>query len=343
MKTHLHQMKAYGYAPHVELEDLDSQADAQELAAFSGMFANRLCGHPDLADRELAEADPAKLAADWGMEEVDAECLCRCHQRFLEATGSGSYPHSCNSDYPGVHAINWYINVSSFNSVSKRTLTDSELQTIVDARVWGPSGDPQQRAFTIEEVRKAWSEKPMWQVMRDFTAETYRRLGVVLLPVEAHGQDNIHVLSRRIGGSTIGIGWFPNSQGCPGDHVEFHIDSTYTAGFQGQLSLWIHECGHTMKLPHQFGNQGSHQEPMSYNYRGHLVNGYSDGSDVFGLPRAPSTTLLTRYYGGKPVGIPWAGMFGGDPEPPPPEGEYNVAGVLVVAGTPHKLYTREGD
>jgi len=76
-----------------------------------------------------------------------------------------------------------------------------------------------------------------------------------------------------------------------------------------------------LQLKHQFGNQGSHQEPMSYSYRQHLVVGYPTGDPVFGIPKSPSVAVLTRLYGGVPVGVPWKGLFDTTTGPLPPVGE----------------------
>ena len=95
---------------------------------------------------------------------------------------------------------------------------------------------------------------------------------------------------------------------------------------------------------------------MSYSYSGHLVQGYSTGEDVFGLPRAPSASLLTDLYGGKPVGKPWKGKFDGDTPTiitlpgelqgrPLSDGTYAVDGMIgpIPASAVGKTYIAQRD
>jgi hypothetical protein len=319
------QLKMYGHLPGTPLKDVAKAAvDINDIAEFSD---NRVCGHPDHVDPELANStDPGNVAAMLDISVEEAKNIIESHKRMAqaetsgEATGSGSYPPGCNAGYPGVHSVAYYDDPAIWPSHLNRPLTDSEFQSIINARVWGPSGNPNGRPFTMEELKATWGGKKLNEVVNDFSEEAYRRMGVILYPVSTgpDGQHNIHVSYPNIPGSTIGIGWFPGSQPCPGDHVNLQIDKTYTSGFQGQLGLKIHELGHTLQLPHQFSNQGSHQEPMSYSFGNHLVVGYSTGEAVFQLPKSPSVSLLTRLYGGQPVGVPWKGKFNNPTDPPPP-------------------------
>lgn len=324
--------KLYGNLPDVGLQEVD-KLTMRAVMATPQLEGGKRCGHPDALDDEIANADPFDLS---GMLDIPVD-VCRgaidAHQRMrAAATGKGSYPPGCNPLYPEMHAVSVLDDPATWPSHLQRTLTDAEFQSIIDAKVWGPSGDWKQRPFTMKELKDTWGTKPLNEVVRDFSEETYRRCGVILYPVFTgeSGQHNIHVSYPVIAGGTIGIGWFPDSTPCPGDHVNLHIDKTYTSGFQGQFGLKIHELGHTLQGPHQFSNQGSHQEPMSYSFGQHLVVGYSTGDPQFGLPRAPSMSLWERLYGGKPVGVPWKGKFEPGTPPPPPGDTERVDWLLRI-------------
>lgn len=301
--------------------DNELRADLSERSIDGGLT----CLFPDELQSELLMVSTRDISDALSISEEAAVELQDLHLGLAEAmvgfaTGKGAYPPGCNPAYPGVHSVAYYEDPNHPAHLN-RVLTDAEFQAIINAKVWGPTGDPRGPPFTMAQLKAAWGDKPMWQVVNDFSEETYRRWGVILYPVFTgpDGQHNIHVTFPTIAGNVIGVGWFPGSNPCPGDHVNLHIDKTYTSGFQGQFGLKIHELGHTLQLPHQFSGQGSHQEPMSYSYSNHLVVGYSDGDNVFGLPKSPSVSLLTTLYGGQPVGIPWKGKF--DATTPPPTGE----------------------
>ena len=284
------------------------------------------CGFPTNPDYEIATFDAKLIQASLGIEtEAEAEDLKRLHLNFMVAmaTGQGAYPPGCNPTYRGLHSVAYFDDPSSWPPHLRRAITTEELQSIIKAKVWGPSGDPRGPSFTMVELQRAWGGKSVGQVVNDFSEETYRRVGVILYPVNTgpDGKHNIHVTYPIIPGSVIGVGWFPDATKCPGDHVNLHIDQTYTSGFQGQFGLKIHELGHCLGGPHQFSNQNYHQEPMSYSYSNHLVVGYSTGDAVFNLPRSPSMDLWKRLYGGEPVGVPWKGKFSDVAPPKPPAGD----------------------
>jgi len=316
MPNKLQLRKFYGQLPDLKLDMINSGIimDHDNLPDVE----NRECGHPDNYDDEIANSDPETLSELLDIDVDQCKQMIDSMQR-IGATGSGSYPPNCNPKYPGIHSVAYFDDPDSWPSHLKRPLTDEEFQGIINAKVWGPSGDPLGKPFTMAELKSVWGGKQMNEVVNDFVEEMYRRFGVILYPVftGTNGQHNIHVKYPVIAGSVIGVGWFPGSDPCPGDHVNLHIDKTYTTGFQGQVGLKGHEIGHCVQLNHAFSNQNSHQEPMSYSYRNHLFVGFSTGESVFGIPKSPSVAVLTKLYGGKPVGEPWKGKFG-TPNPPPP-------------------------
>lgn len=333
MPTIAQRLKASGNLTQVSLADINSVDVA--LSDLDFVVENNFCGHPHNVDPDIIASDPDTVSQALDLPRDYCEELIRGMQKMdLAATGSGAYPPNCNPLYPGVHSAAYYDDPAIWPSHLNRTLTDSEFQGIIDSRVWGPSGDHNGTPFTMTELKSVWGNSPLNQVVNDFAEETYRRIGLILYPVFTgeSGQHNIHVTYPVIAGGVIGVGWFPGNDPCPGDHVNLHIDRTYTSGFQGQFGLKIHELGHTVQLQHQFSGQGSHQEPMSYSYSNHLVVGYSNGDAVFKLPKAPSLSVLTRLYGGVPVGIPWKGKFSTpipDPNPDPVPSQILLKPVLT--------------
>ena len=343
MPTVAQKLKASGNLTAIKLDELNSAAPA--LANLDFVAENNFCGHPHNVDDEIADSDPDTVAEALDMPREYCVYLIRGMRMMREAaTGSGSYPPNCNPEYPGLHSTAYFDDPESRPPHLRRKMKESEFQSIIDARVWGPSGDWNQRPFNMSELVSTWGDSEMGDVVNVLCEEMYRRIGLIHYQVTTgeSGQHNIHVSYPRINGY-IGLGYFPGSNPCPGDHVNLHIAKNYTSGFQGQFGLKGHEFGHTAKGPHQFTTQGSHQEPLSYSYSNHLCVGYSTGESVFGLPRSPSMSLWERYYGGVPVGVPWKGRFENvtptDPtEPTEPETISGVPnGVLVWEGSVRKI------
>ena len=335
-------LKGSGNLTGITLDDLPGVEAA--LGDLEFVTQNNFCGHPHLVDDEIINADDGTLAKALDLPERECSGIKLAMERMkAAATGIGSYPAGCNTAYAGLHSVAYY-DTEARPPHLMRVLTDAEWQGVIDAGVWGPSGDPTERPFTLAELKAAWGERALGDVVNIFAEECYRRVGVIMYEVKTgpDGQHNIHVSYPVLRGGTIGLGWFPGADPCPGDHVDLHIDKTYTAGFQGQLGLKIHEFGHTLQAPHQFTSQGSHQEPMSYRYGDHLVVGYSTGDPVFRLPRSPSMKLWERLYGGVPVGTPWKGQFEGVTPPDSPElPNSGPNGVYAVDGKLFKIWVEE--
>lgn len=331
MQTPAQIAKCRGLLPDIPASDIKTAAvDFTQLPID---VATPHCGCPDEPDAEIANhANVDELANDLGLSVNACRGLIEAHARmFAAATGSGSYPAGCNPLYAGLHAVAYFEDRANRPSHLQRPLTDAEFQSIIDAKVWGPSGDHNGTPFTMAELKSVWGGKPMGDVVNDFVEEGYRRFGVILYEVHdgPDGRHNIHVTFPVIAGGVIGVGWFPGPDPCPGDHVNLHIDRSYTAGFQEQVGLKFHEKGHCVQLQHQFARESEHQEPMSYRYRNHLFVGYSTGDPVFGIPKSPSVAVLKRLYGGEPVGVPWKGKFSTPTPPPPPDPQpFTISALL---------------
>lgn len=307
----IQQLKAIGYAPSIKLENINSPtADPQPL--LSDEVKQRLvqcpCLFPDYPDEDLGRNPPEEIGRLLQVSEQDAIAIHFAHLRMLEAqTGRGSFPSGCHPDlFSNRHAVKYYIRRSTFNSNYTRPVRDEELSQIWDQRQWQPWNDWR---LTREELFDRWAGKPMLDVSIWLVLETYRRVGCWHEETDNEREANIVLLSRPIGGSTIGIGWF-NSGTCSSS-VESHIDSTWRPSLHGCTNLIAHEWGHNHRLPHTFTNQQSHRGVMSYNTPP-IYQGFSTGQAPHTLPRDPSLAQLIRQYGDE-----WV-PFADSPDPPQP-------------------------
>lgn len=309
----LHYLKAIGHARSIRLEDINLPTiDPQPLLGddVRQRVADCPCLFPDYPDEDLGRAHPGTIARLLEVGEQDAAAIHLAHKRMLEAqTGRGSFPAGCHQDlFRDRHAVKYHVRRGTFNSNYTRAVTDSEISQIWDQRQWQPWNDWR---LTREELFDRWAGKPALDVCLWLMEETYRRVGCWHEPTDNEREANIVILSRPIGGSTIGIGWF-NSGTCR-DQVEFHIDSTWRASLHGIANLFAHECGHCNNLPHTFSGQQSHRGVMSYNTPP-IYQGFSTGQAPHTLPRDPSLAQLIRQYGDE-----WV-PFADSPDPPqPPE------------------------
>jgi hypothetical protein len=207
-------------------------------------------------------------------------------------------------------------------------VTSGELDDIVKAKVWD---------VTLEEVMDRWNGKSKLDVTLWLMEETFRLVGCLHVQTQTKSEADIHIRSRVIPGSTIGIGWFPSSS-CSGQ-VEFHIDSSWNASLHPLAHLFCHENGHCNNLRHTFTNQGSHRGIMSYSPK-YPLEGFSPGKAPWTKPRDPSMTVLIRQYGDE-----WVPLPGVDTPTPPSSsafdgllhgeeferGKFAIRGGLVAA------------
>lgn len=319
-------LKALGYLPNVSLADLDRDSTKRLAATASFDPAERLCLHPDYPDNELATVDPDYIATSLAISPLDGKCIHLAHKGMQEATGSGSWGICVPSLYPNNNAVRYYVDVDSFSANHRETVSDEDLRLIARYPVWSLTSE--------EEILDRFSGKSKLDVAFWLgVEETYRRVGCAHVRTDNHDEAGIHVLSRVIPGSTIGIGWFP-SAGC-GSHVEFHIDSSWRADLHNLAWLFGHECGHCNKLPHTFSGQERHHGVMSYSKYLPYV-GYSTGEDPFPIPRDPSMSQLTRQYGGEPIPVE-------PPQPPtePPMGKFWQCLISVLPAFLACLFEQE--
>lgn len=290
-------LKAYGWAPSVELGDLSRAFVLQEPSELATLvLTGRTCGHPDHPDPEIAGSDPQQLARDLDMTELQCVNLIEMHRR-MEAYNNARWG-KCYTDIVPGYSVRYFLDRDTFPAHYKRPVTDEELGEIVEAGVWG---------VTMEELRDVYGGKPMLDVAYSFIAKAYARVGVTHIEATdgPNGNHNVHVLSVPIPGSTIGIAWFPS--GDCGDHVNQHIDSTYQPGLMGTMKLGCHEWGHNHGEPHQFSGQSTHHSVMSYDPP-RLFYGFSTGQTPHVLPKDASLDSLYEKYGGplpeKPPVVP---------------------------------------
>ena len=168
MQTPAQIAKCRGLLPNVASSDIKTASiDFTELPVDVDIPQ---CAHPDEYDMEIVNStDVAQLADDLGLSITACEGLIDAHQAmFAAATGSGAYPAGCNTDYPGLHAVSYFDDPAIRPSHLKRPLNDEEFQSIIDAKVWGPSGEPNGTPFTMSELKAVWGSKELGDVVNDF-------------------------------------------------------------------------------------------------------------------------------------------------------------------------------
>jgi hypothetical protein len=336
-------LKACGLLPDVTLKQLrDASISPKQAQA----VADQVCLHPDYPDRELAETEPAAIALAFTGIYDPATChaIHGMHKRYLEATGSGSWPpgktcHSALYPHPNYHAATVFIDFDAFikNNTINREVTDSEWQrTIVDAKVWPTLANPVasvaecKQTFRYGGERVSAHDRPQWRersgkklgdVFTMFDMSTWlvlegaRRTGCLYLEVftGSDGAHQVHENMIPIPGSTSGFAYFNN--GTCGDHVTSNIDSGLTYSLGSLTSLRQHEFGHTKNLPHEFNEpQSRHRSVMSYAFISEPYQGYREEGSPYQYTRDHSWDRLIRFFGGE-AALPVSPV---SPPPPPP-------------------------
>ena len=296
MPTDIQLAKAYGNATHVMLRDVNREsARAEVTQELAQIVRERQCGHPDAPDQEIALADPGDLRSALDLPLDHCQYLQIAHSQ-LWAYNNERWPKNCfPNEHPNEHAVKIYIDWDSFPSHNMRLCTDSELNQIVESKVW---------RITIEEVKDRWSSMPMAKVAQELSDMAYARLGVRHVHLDEGVGDQVHTKAEPIPGGVIGFAYFPSGQ-C-GDHVTQTLD-TIQFSLMGLARLICHEMGHNHGEQHQFNGQSSHHSVMSYDPP-RLFYGFATGNDESGLPRDRSLDSLIEKYGGEPI----------DPVPLPP-------------------------
>ena len=297
MPTTQQLLKAFGHLGNVSLGDINSDSVAAMVSPeLADYVSDRCCSHPDSVDQEIIDADPGQLASMLDLTEDTATGLIVAHERMSGAAFGRGFAKGCDPEYPDHYIVKYFIDEDTFPAHYLRPVTKSELEQMVEARVW---------LMDIEEVMDRFNGNKMLDVAAWMVDETYRRLGAIHKRVfdGPDGQEhNIHLKATVQPGPQIGIAWFTN--GVCGDHVNNHLDSTYHPGLMGTAKLLGHEAGHNHAAEHQFKRQDEHHGVMSYDPP-RLYYGYSTGEGLHRLPRDPSLEHFERAYGGIEVPWPW--------------------------------------
>ena len=311
MPTDIQQLKAYGHMPQVSLNDIRNEsARAAVTEELASMLTGRLCGHPDYYDPEIGDADPDDLAKYLGITEKECSYLHEAHGRIGQYNNE-RWPKDCHATYPGLHAVNFYVEWDTFPRHHMRLCTSSELNQIVEAGVWGMS---------LEEVQDRYASMPMAKVAFALSDLAYEKVGAKHFYTDTGTGDQVHVNCENIPGGVIGFAYFPNGQ-CR-DHVTMTLDIIQFS-LMGLARLICHEAGHNHGEQHQFNGQSTHHSVMSYDPP-RLFYGFSTGQPPYDLPRDKSLDSLLEKYGGP---------LDPDPNPPPPNPDRAVIkGEIYVEG-----------
>ena len=308
MQTDVQMLKMYGHLPSVELKDCAKESAKASVNddAYAALIG-RSCMCPDFADHELADTSEGWVAHHLGISEAQAVVIKEMHRR-AELYNNQKWPRDCHGT--GIHTTKVYWNWDSFErhaSHIMRPCTEAELQSIVDARVWG---------MDLTEVRDRFSSMDMPRVAQWLADEAFRVLGQQHLQIDdgPQGQEHqIHVECEPIPGSVAGYAYLPD--GSCSDHVNMRLDNL-NWGLVTLTSVTAHEYGHTHGEQHQFHRQDWHRGVMSYNRPRDKFEGFSTGQAPHSLPRDPSRDSLDEKYTGESV--PRPGDV--DPDPPPKPG-----------------------
>lgn len=156
-------------------------------------------------------------------------CGCRDWPKPNEATGSGSWPHSCYADegYDRIHVVK----------------------------------------FHVDDRRMPSQVRAIWKDILEAVLDRYAEIGMLLIEVDDIRQSDIQISWRNLSGSTIGLAQFPNSR-CH-DDVFCYMDPGYLprALFDQITKLFAHEIGHNMRVNHISGDPIMHPSIRSGPFR----------------------------------------------------------------------------
>lgn len=315
-------LKLLGYLRTIPLKEISKVHVTTDSSQENPVLVGRTCGTPDFADAEIANSNAKDLAL--AIEESD-EGLCDCyismHKKMLAAvTGDGSFPAGCNSKYPTRHVATYYVDRASFNAANyHRPVTDTELsQAAVYFRI------------SAAESKSRFGQFTMMNLALKMLEEAYRRVGCGHFEIPDHDAANIHILTRALGGTTIGMAEFNN--GTCGDHLNHWIDNNYRPGLMSFAHLLTHEAGHNNNLEHQFSNQNVHHSVMSYSPKQPYVGFAKNESD---RPDDVSLPILRRYYGDEefpPIDSPIPGPVQAPKFLGELDGDHNELGEVAFRG-----------
>ncbi len=313
-------LKAKGYLRDVKLSELASM-EFNEDDYEEELERAQQCGHPDYVDREIVDASIEQLEKVFtNLNRKACEGLQEVHERKLMAPASRSWPKGCHPEFPDHYAVTLYVDKDSFAGMHKREITDTELQQIIDTKVWGNADD----------IRREYAGKSILDVGLNLCQRAYWRMNLAILirgPPSRENDANIGMASIYISGGVIGFAYF--NDGTCSDHVHNRIDNSWRTGLWGLTDLLAHELGHNMNLDHDFNNGGGqdfHDGVMSYRRRYHF-EGFSPGGGDYTHPKDPSHDELSVKYFPKPLPVnhplnPEKPFLDSTPDPPdPPTGD----------------------
>jgi hypothetical protein len=164
-----------------------------------------------------------------------------------EEAGAGSWPHSCLPNWNGVHAVTVNVNISTMPAFLQGRFNE----TIWPAVVFG-----------------------------------YSQIGLLLVREDGNSKANLQASWVSPDGGWIGLAIIPGTTSC-----SLSIWARFSKFYQGttnsQISLWMHELGHNMRLQHS---------------RGGIMN--PTVTQIVSWKGDPSEPILKRYFGGIPVNVP---------------------------------------
>lgn len=283
--------KAYGNLPTVTLDDCkraDLNIDTSELPDAN----NRLCGHPDAYDSEIADSDEYDLARALDLDVDECRGLVFAHQRMAGQAVAPGWGKCYGEHY----SVKYFIDLDTYPAHYKRPVVLEELQRIDEAKTF-------RDRWSLEELQDRFLNEPMIEVCCEIVDESYRVLGVQHIRVNdgpSGTEHNVHMSAKRLGGSTIGLAYYPSGQ-C-NDHVHHYEDTNYRPDLIACCKLVAHEWGHNHGEGHQFRGQATHKSVMSYSPP-RLFYGFSTGEGEHVLPRDKSIDSLINKYGGVPVPV----------------------------------------